>query len=238
MSDANPIPGPIVQAICKIQATVDAVKKSNRNSHGGYNFASTDDVYAALTRKMGEVGLICLSMEEECEVKRVEVERKGEKVTAQWARVVYRFVLATSDATWTDANARRTIYIQVTGPQTFQAAQSFCEKAYLRSMFKLPTGDLDLDAMPHADYEEDQVALSGVSGKPRKSSAEGKRDGSVKLFNAIRSDISSSISIDHLTHIREVRADEWATMPRAWADTLDEDYQVKMDELSSRQAAE
>jgi len=239
VSDANPVPGSIVQAICKIQATVDAVKKSQRNAHGGYHFASTDDIYAALTRKMGEVGLLCLSMEEQCDIKRIEKDGKnGEKVTAQWAHVVYRFVLATEQATWTDASARRSLFIQVTGPQTFQAAQSFAEKAFLRSIFKLPTGDLDLDAMPQAESEEDQIALAGNGGAKRKSSAEGKRDGSVKRFEEIRRDIASAINGEHLLHVREVHAETWATLPRAWAENLDEDYQSKMDSFGTQRAAE
>lgn len=239
MSDVQQIPAPIVTAVCRIMETVEAIKKSQRNAHGGYNFASTDDIYASLTRKMGEVKLICLSLEDQCDIKRIEKKDKsGNDVVVQWAHVIYRFVLATPDATWTDPNARRSLFIQVTGPQTFQAAQSFAEKSYLRSLFKLPTGDMDLDAMPQADNEDEQVALAGNSGKTRKSSAEGKRDGSVKRFNEVRADIANAISIDHLQHVRTVHADTWETMPRAWAETLDEDYQAKMDALASVQAAE
>ncbi len=50
----TPIPASIVAAMCKVQATVEAVKKSQRNQHGQYMFASTDDIYAALARKLGE----------------------------------------------------------------------------------------------------------------------------------------------------------------------------------------
>lgn len=228
------IPSSIVQAICQIMITVDAVKKSQRNQHGGYNFASTDDIYAALTRKMGEVGLICISLEDKCEIKRVEKDGK----TSQWAHLEFSFVLATSNDTWSDPRAKRTLYIQITGPQTFQAAQSYAEKSYLRSVFKLPTGDMDLDSMPQADNEDEQVALASNGRVKRKSSAEGKRDGSVKTFNQIRSDIQTAISAEMLTHVREVWAQEWADMPERWAATLEDDYGVKMDDFSAMQAAE
>lgn len=227
-SGVTPIPSSIVQALCQIMVTVDAVKKSQRNQHGGYNFASTDDIYAAVTRKMGEVGLILLSLEDRCEIKRIEKDGK----TAQWAHMEFSFVLATTRDTWTDARAKRTLYIQVTGPQTFQAAQSYVEKAYLRSLLKLPTGDMDLDSMPQADNEEDQLALAG--GKKRKSSAEGKRDGSVKEFNRLRAEIASALNPEMLAHLREVYSGDegpWQGMPPAWASTLDEDYEVKMDSL-------
>lgn len=228
----NPVPASIVQAICKIQTTVEAVKKTQRNAHGGYHFASTDDIYAALTRKMGDVGLACIGLEEEAKLERIDKDGK----TVQWAKVVFRFVLATTEATWSDAAARRTLYIQVTGPQTWQAAQSYAEKSYLRSLFKLPTGDMDLDAMPQADNEDDQVALT--SRQPRKSSAEGKRDGSVKRFNEIRADISSALNSEHLQHIRTVHNDTWQTLPRAWAETLDQEYEDKLAQFGATQAAE
>lgn len=229
----TPIPSSIVMALCQIMVTVEAVKKSQRNQHGGYNFASTDDIYAAVTRKMGEVGLILLSLEDRCEIKRIEKDGK----TAQWAHMEFSFVLATTKDTWTDARAKRTLYIQVTGPQTFQAAQSYVEKAYLRSLLKLPTGDMDLDSMPQADNEEDQLALNG--GKKRKSSAEGKRDGSVKEFNRLRGEIASAINTEMLSHIREFYSGDegaWNGMPPAWASTLEEDYEVRMDALRAHAA--
>jgi hypothetical protein len=63
MHHVQDIPGSIVVAICKVQATLDAVAKTQRNGHGGYQFASTDDIYAALTRRLGEVGLAILPLE-------------------------------------------------------------------------------------------------------------------------------------------------------------------------------
>jgi hypothetical protein len=227
------IPASIVDAICKIKTSVDSVKKSTRNAHGGYNYASTDDIYAALTRKMGDVGLVCLSLEDACEIVRVEKDGK----TSQWAKLVFSFVLATRDgATWADPMARRSLYIQVTGPQTFQAAQSYAEKAFLRAMFKMPTGDLDLDSMPQADNEDDQVAL--MDRKPRKTSAEGKRDGSVKRFNEIRAQVQQAANGDLLQQVRTLYADEWSSLPRAWAETLDEEYETRMSSFGVGQAAE
>lgn len=220
-----PIPGPIVSAVCQIQVTVEAIKKTHRNQHGNYTFASTDDIYAGLTRKMGEVGLICLAMEDR-DVEIIRVEKDGK--TSQWAKFVFVFVLATKDSTWTDPKNRRTLYIQVTGPQTFQAANSYAEKSYLKSLFKLPTGDMDLDSMPQGDTEEDQVALSGIGKAKRKSSAEGKRDGSVKKFNALRADITAAQGAIECREVWVRSADFLSTAPRAWYETLLEDYSVAM----------
>ena len=71
------IPSSIVRAICAVKTTLEAVRKSQRNQHGGYLFASADDIYAALTRKMGEVGLVIMALEDgEPQIQRVEGKDK------------------------------------------------------------------------------------------------------------------------------------------------------------------
>ena len=216
------IPGSIVKAICALQVSLEAVKKTQRNAHGGYQFASTDDIYAALTRKMGEVGLTIFSLEDECEIVRIEKDGK----TSQWARLVYSFVLATADATWSHKSLRRSLYIQVTGPQTFQAAQSYAEKSFMRSTFKLPTGDMDLDSMPQADNEDDQLALS-VKRKP-KSSYAAKKDGTNETFNEIVAKVKNAPTREFLVQIRTLYAEEWETMPPRWNELLDHEYEDRM----------
>ena len=233
MQHVQDIPGSIVSAICKVQASLDAVSKSQRNGHGGYLFASTDDIYAALTRKMGDVGLTILGLELDHEIVRVEKEGK----TAQWLKASYGFVLATEDATWTHPDAKRSLFIQITGPQSHQAAHSYAEKAFLRSLFKLPTGDMDLDSMPQSETEEGQLALNGPS--KRKSSSASKKDGTDKVFNQIRADIQSAVSRDHLMHLRsEIYGEQWNEMPNRWAELLDHEYEDKMMSFGMQDAAE
>jgi hypothetical protein len=222
------IPGSIVKAICQIQATVEAVKKSQKNKHGDYMFASTDDIYAAVTRKMGEVGLICMALEDCTEIKRVD---KGGQ-TAQWMHAEFSFVLATETDTWSDARAKRTLYIQVLGPQTFQAAQSYAEKAYLRSLFKLPTGDMDLDSMPQAETEEEQNDL--LAPRKRKSSSAAKKDGTTDIFNDIRGAISGADGPADLHLIKKQHWSVWQAMPTRWLQILDAEFEDKLLEFDSQ----
>lgn len=225
------LPKSIVKAICEIKKSLEAVSKTQKNSHGGYMFASTDDIYAALTRKMGQVGLIVMPLEDKCEIVRIEKKgRDGEPQTVQWAHLEYSFVLATDEDTWSDPRAKRTLYIQVTGPQTFQAATSFAEKAYLRSLFKIPSGDMDLDSMPQAETEEGQAALNGNGGK-RKSSAAAKRDGTDKLFNEIKQKIETAESLDMLEQLPDLYADEIARLPRHWNELIQHTYEDRAAEL-------
>lgn len=222
--DVQTVHPSIAKAVCRVMTAVTSVRKTQRNQHGGYNFASTDDIYAAVTHKMGEVGLLLITLEDSCTIKRFE--GKDNKMV-QWAEVTFSFVLATEEGTWSDPHARRTLYIQITGAQTFQAAQSYAEKTFLRSLFKLPTGDMDLDGMPQADDEATQIALTG-NGTKRKSSSAAKKDGTDKVFNGIRSDIATATCAEHLQHLREIHADAWAEAPARWVEILDMEYEDKM----------
>ncbi len=223
----TPIPASIVRAISAIKATVEAVKKSQKNNHGGYMFSSTDDVYAAVARKMGEVGYHLHALEEKCEIVRIEKEGK----TVQWLHAVYSFLHATETDTWSHPKDRRTIYVQITGPQTFQGAQSFAEKSYIRSLLKLPSGDVDLDSMPQAETEEDQTDL--LAPRKKKSSASAKRDGTADVFNELRGAISSANSVTQLQLIKSAHYGTWQAMPSRWLEILDAEYDDKVAELES-----
>lgn len=239
MTDCIQIPKDIAKAVCAIMASVEAVKKSQKNSHGGYMFASTDDIYAAVTRKMGEVGLMILPLQTEHEIKRIEkTDKGGQLVISQWLSVTYQMVLATADATWTDKHCVRSVYCQYTGPQTHQSAESYAKKQFLRGLLQLPTGDMDLDAMPQAETEDGQVALS--QPRKRKSSSAAKKDGETpELFNEIRKSIAESINPEMLRHVRENYAEDLAELPFKWSQLLSQEYEDKMESFGAfREAAE
>jgi hypothetical protein len=162
VAPVTPIPSSIVLAIALVMSSLEAVKKSNKNVHGGYNFASTDDIYAAITKKMGEIGFVILTLEESSpEIKPLTKDGKS----SNWMKVSYLFVLATKDATWTDARFRRTLYIQILAPQTFQAAESYAKKQFLRSLFQIPTGDMDLDSLPEG-FEFNPLQFNAPKAPP------------------------------------------------------------------------
>lgn len=229
----DPIPGSIVKAQCYVMSKVGAIAKNGYNKHGGYKHSTADDVYAAVIRLMAEAGLVLLTSERLCEIKRFEItDKDGAPKTVQWAHFEFGFTWATEDATWTDEGAKRTLYLQVTGPQTFQAAQSFAEKSYLRSTLKLATGDIDLDSYAQADTEEGMVKLAAPR-KP-KSSAAAKRDGTDKTFNEIIEAINGALDPEMLKHLREeTYAEDWKTLPERWHQMVEDAYELKMDSFKA-----
>ena len=209
------MPASIVQAVAKIQRAVQSVKRDGRNSHGGYEYASTDAIYAAISAKMGEAGLTILTLEDDPEFKTVD----GPKGPQRWCRFKFRFILATEDGTWTDASCARTLYMQVLGPQTHMAAQSYAEKTFLRSLFKLPTGDLDLDQLP--TDEEKPVK--------RKSSSQAKKDG---LWEAFTQELEHIESFDQILELEMRYKDQFKGMNNAWREQFFEKIELKRDQVA------
>lgn len=238
MRDPEPIPASIVKALCKVQSSIEAVSKTQFNKQGGYKFASADDIYAAVARKFGEAGLLIYPMEMSTpEFKRVEKTDKqtGVVTVSQWGQFCFGYMLATEDASWFDPRSCRTIFIQILGPQTFNAAESYCQKQYLRALLKLPTGDMDLDSLPQSEDEDTQVKLTRRNPK---SSSAAKKDGTDKTFNQIRAEVVSASSREVLQHIREIYADEWSAMPERWHELLEHEYEDRMMSFGTPMAAE
>ncbi len=234
------VPPSIVVAICRVKSSMEVVAKAHQNAHGNYKFTSIDDIDASLVHRMGEAGLTILVLEEETpEIKRVEIDQfdreganTGKKVQ-QWGKFVFSFVLATKEATWFDRRNKRTLMVQIMGPQTYQAAASYAEKAYYKSLFKIPTGDMELDSLAEGETEQDQVALASNGRTPRKSSSKAKKDGTTELFNEIKQKLELALDPAMCQQIRTLYAEEWATMPTRWVEMLNHTFEDCMQHLGA-----
>lgn len=132
------MPKSIAEAIITVQKQVDSIQKKNRNQFAKYDYVSADDLYAFLTHKLAEAGLVILPVERS----QVEIiQCNGE----DHALFNFGFILCVGEDTFDHADLNRSMFIKVTGPQTFGAAESYLQKSFLRGLFKIPTGDHDLD---------------------------------------------------------------------------------------------
>lgn len=148
------IPPSIAVAIAKVMQAVGTIGKDAHNKHGGYDYASVDAVYEGCRKAMAEAGLVIIPMEE-------EVAKIDEKLI----KFVFSFLVATETDTWEDPRNRRTVYLQWMGPQSFQAGQSYCEKAFHKGMFKLNTGDAEQEGLPGGSIADNDA--KGKKGKPK-----------------------------------------------------------------------
>jgi hypothetical protein len=67
----------------------------------------------------------------------------------------------------------------------------------------------------------------------RKSSAEGKRDGTVIRFDEIRRQIAQATNAETVEAIKAQTADEVATMPARWADMINDDIAARLQDFAT-----
>lgn len=150
-----PIPKTIRAALLKIVALAKdkAVEKDEENLHGGYKYASVDAVYEIAGAILAEAGLGILFTERSC-----AYDQEGKRI-----RYVFEWTLFTETEEWTSEHSTRTIILPYTGPQSSQAAQSYAEKALLKHLLKLRTGDAEPE-----DAGEPGVDLKAAKAKAAK----------------------------------------------------------------------
>jgi len=73
---------------------------------------------------------------------------------------------------------------------------------------------------------------------PRKSSAQAKRDGTDAVFNQIRTDIAASASTEDLDAVMDRHRSTIDELPMRWHEMIQDDFEVKAQELASPKAAE
>jgi hypothetical protein len=139
------IPASIAKAIVRVMQAVATIEKDAENKHGNYKYASVDSVYEGVQKAMAEAGIVVIPMEE-------SVEKLDDKLI----KFVFSFLVATETDTWEDPRNKRTVYMQWMGPQTFQGGQSYCEKAFLKGLFKLNTGEPEQEAVAGGSIADDK----------------------------------------------------------------------------------
>lgn len=138
----DPIPAEIVKALCLVTLHVSKVRFDSRNEHDGYDYASVDAIYEGVRKQMAEAGLGVLLLETGFN------KFPGAKPGSMNAQITFQYVLVhASGASWADRHAKRTVIVRWSGPQSSQAAQSYVEKAIIKSLFKLPTGEPDVESI-------------------------------------------------------------------------------------------
>lgn len=131
-------------AIAAAMGEVQRIGKSERNSHGNYNFAGID-AFLDLTRPIcAKHGLNVLQDEEGFEVFEVPSAKGPQKM------LLMRFAFTVARDGEAIGPLHRSIMVPASmGSQAFGSAQSYALKQFLRSLFQISTGEKDQDIDAH-----------------------------------------------------------------------------------------
>jgi hypothetical protein len=199
------MPPNVAAAISKVMAGVPKLERGETNQHGNYRFASIDDFLEAVRPLCAESGLIILQDEASSEMIEGGVDKYGKP--RRWLSVTYSFTLAhSSGETWAHRPTRSIIVDASMGSQAYGAAQSYCVKLFLRSLFQIATGEKGQDVDEHAPVDLPQ------NGQRKRTRAEISADANRKRqeYRDVEQDL---LQIDNLAALdrysREVLTPEF-----------------------------
>lgn len=143
----------IFKAVLAVRKAVKKIAFDAENPHGKYKYASSDAIVAGLRDAMDEQGLILFVNEKSFS----RLEEGGVQIT-------FTFRLYTENAEMDCGE--RTVIMKWQGPQTFQGAQSYATKAFLKSFFLLTTGEPDQESLvPAPEDKKKPKAAQELTGK-------------------------------------------------------------------------
>ena len=147
MSDVSyNMPPDIAKAIVKVMGDIKKLGKDARNDHGKYNYVSVDQFFDQIGKLLNEAGIFTLVDECNCETSiRTTVDSYGKEKSSAWLTSHYDIFIYHESGV-AHGPIKRTIQVSASGPQSYGAGISYVEKYFLRSLFKIPTGEQDADA--------------------------------------------------------------------------------------------
>lgn len=168
-----------IAAVCR---EVRQLGADERNQHGKYNFVSVDKFYYAIGPLMAKHGLSTISTVTRAEI--VETTNEDGK-TRSHLHTSWDIYLIHEDGSLAGP-LRRDVTVIASGPQSYASAESFATKYFLRSTFKIPTGDQDdadahtLDPIPGNVYGK-QFSASAPPQAMQRPSTPSRADASVPV---------------------------------------------------------
>ena len=224
--ETKAMPPEIAKAVVSVMGKIRMLGKDNRNEHGRYNYTSVDKFYEFVGPLMSEAGIFVLIDEKESEIAmRESVDSYGKVKSSAWLAIDYDVSLFhESGAVY--GPIRRSIQVLASGPQAYASGVSFVEKYFLRSLFKIPTGDQD---------DVDASAPEPLPAKSRKAPEPRPELLDMKSSGIARDDMLESLAEAAGTRESLLR---WAQENSATkARLMPADAQVIADAFSKAQAA-
>ena len=218
-----PMPPEIAAAVVKVMSGIKRLEKEGTNTFQRYKYTSVDQFFEAVGPLMAEAQIFTLVLESSMEVDRRETidERSGQPKVSMWMIATYDIYLYHATGTFFGP-ILRSIQVPASGAQSYASAMSFIEKYFLRSLFKIPTGDAEIDV----EDRRDLPPRSSGRSPPRPTPA------------TITQDQASTIS----DALKALGSSAWANFSAAWkisrlGELSANDYAAALAQLQARQAA-
>lgn len=142
--NTQPPVGTLTEALIKAAQEMPVLRKADRNAHGNYNFVSIDDYYATAAKVALNNGITWKAREVGFEIHPPNGVFKGIVISK------YEFDVLWDDMEWQGFFAC-SIPHPIQGAQTAGSMLSYADKLFMRTVFKIQTGEQEADSTNGAD---------------------------------------------------------------------------------------
>ena len=136
----------IAAAMMKIAQAVPQLGKADRNAFAKYNYVSIDKYYDSIAKLAAANGIMWQPREIQTVIEK-EIGKDGA------LRITYAFDLYHESGDAIEEFSKFTILHPIQGAQTAGSALSYADKLFMRSAFKVVTGESDADASDPDDLK-------------------------------------------------------------------------------------
>ncbi len=262
------MPAAVAIAVLKVMTGIKRLEQTQQNASEGYKFASVDDFYEAVRPLLTDAGLLVMANEDSVDFRSnsrtVDGTRGAYQVQTSWLVVRYSFTLIAMHGedvvTWRERSLRTIMVDASMGSQAFGAAESYAEKRYLRSLFKIATGDAeDVDTLPRGnlpaeqgireeaesdfpgDWPADSQGPKQSAGQQQRSQRQGG-NGRMSSAEAKRQGVWDKLGKSLKLQRTEEECQAWAksnsnlidSLPRNWQAALRDAYRDRMTEIDEK----
>ena len=144
-----PMPPEIAVAVLDVMSKVKALEKDASTTGGSkFKYTSVDQFFELLGPLMATAGIFTVLHELNAVIdQRTTTFDNGGSKTSTWMTTEYAIWIYHKTGT-AYGPVMRKIQVVASGPQSYGMGPSYVEKYFLRSLFKVPTGDEDADNHP------------------------------------------------------------------------------------------
>jgi hypothetical protein len=158
VSNVFEIPKSVAEALAQTAEEVEPLFKGSENHFQNYKYVSIDDYYLQVPKHALRHGLTWTLREVDTGTFRM-VGKKGEETAM---RFTYAVDLVHVEGHYVKEYDRITVYHPAQGAQTSGSARSYADKMFMRSAFKIATGEVELRE-PDADATDSRKMNADVS---------------------------------------------------------------------------
>jgi len=158
VSEVKQIPEALAQALAHTAVDIKPLNKGDENKFQNYKYVSIDDYYLQVPQHALNHGLTWTLREVETKTFRLEGKKGPETAMA----FTYEVDLVHVDGHYVQGYDRITIYHPAQGAQTAGSARSYADKLFMRTAFKIATGEHELRE-PDADATDNRRMGPDVS---------------------------------------------------------------------------